>query len=121
MKLRALFGWGIVIYAVMFLVSSLLAVHPTGPALIARVVLLCTLVITASIAARSVRAFSERDIALYAFGWVACALVFDALLVVPTTGWLLFTDWNVWVGYLVLFFVPIAVTFLSKRTVQTSS
>lgn len=117
MQLRALFGWGIVIYAVLLLMSGGLTVYGLGGSIFFRITVLATLVITVVIATRSLRLSNERDIAPYAFGWMFCAIALDAILVIPSSGWSLFTDWNVWVGYLVLLAVPFVVTTLSRKPI----
>jgi hypothetical protein len=115
MKLHVLLGWGIVIYAVLALVWSGLVLHGMSGNILARCIVLAALVVTTAIATRMLRLNSERDIAPYAFGWVIVAIALDAVFAVPTAGWGMYSDWNLWVGYIILLAVPFVVTALSKK------
>ncbi len=115
MKLGALIGWGIVIYAVLFLVWSGLVIQGFSGFILSRVVILATLVIVTTIATRSLRLTNERDIAPYAFGWVVVAAGLDVIFSVPSAGWVMYSNWNLWVGYFLLLAVPFVVTALSGR------
>ncbi len=115
MRLRALFGWGIVIYAVLNLVWSVIVANGFSDNLIARVCMIIAIVALATIATRSLRLLSERDAIPFAIGWVLIAAGFDALLTVPIAGWSVFADPNTWVGYALLLAVPLVVAAVSKR------
>lgn len=115
MNIRALCGWGIVIYAVLYLVWAGLVIHGLSGSFIARIIVLCTLIAVAWIATLSLRLSTERDIAPYAVGWVLVAAGLDALFVVPGGGWEIYTNWNLWVGYMLLLCVPFIVMAVSKK------
>ncbi len=115
MNLRALVGWGIVIYAVLFLVWSGLAIHGLSGSFLARLMVLLSLVIIATIATRSLHLTNEGDVAPYAIGWVIIAAIMDAVFTVPGSGWAIYTNWNLWVGYVLLLCVPFIVTVVSKK------
>lgn len=122
MKLRALFGWGIVIYAVLFLVWSGLVIHGLSGHFVARIIVLASLVTVAAIATRSLRLSLERDVAPYAVGWVVVAACLDAVFAVPSAGWGIYANWNLWVGYVLLFCVPFIVTALTrKKSIERSA
>lgn len=118
MKLHALLGWGIVIYAVLALVWSGLVLHGISGNILARGIVLAALVVTTALATRMLRLNSERDIAPYAFGWVIVAIALDAVFAVPTAGWGMYSDWNLWVGYIILLAVPFVVTALSRKKLR---
>ncbi len=115
MNLRALIGWGIVIYATLYLVWSGLMIHGFGGNFLTRIVIFATLISVTSIATRSLRISLERDIAPYAVGWVVVAMILDAIFVVPSAGWAIYANWNLWVGYILLFLVPFIVIAVSKK------
>ena len=115
MKLRALIGWGIVIYAILFLVWSGLVIHGLSDMILSRAIVLTVLVTVAAVATRSLRLTSERDIAPYAIGWVVVAALMDAVFAVPSSGWAMYSNWNLWVGYVLLLAVPFIVTALSRK------
>ena len=115
MNLRTLLGWGIVIYAILHVVWTALVVNGLAGNFFARAVLLGTLVALAAIATRALRFSSERDVLPYAIGWVVISAAMDAIVTVPTSGWGIYGDWNLWVGYILLLAVPLVVTAISKR------
>jgi len=98
--------WGIVIYAVMHLASTALVqygiVEGYAPRLIGFLVLLC-------VTWAASRALSERhplDVLPYSIGWAVIVVLLDAVFAVPYTGWILYQDWNVWVGYALVVVMP---------------
>lgn len=113
--MRALFGWGIVIYAVLYLVWSGLVIHGLSGMFFSRIVVIVSLITLASIATKSLRLFTERDVLPYAIGWVVIAGVMDAIFAVPSAGWGMYSDWNLWVGYMLLFVVPLVVTAVTRN------
>lgn len=108
-------GWGIAIYAVMYFIWSMFVLHGFAAGILPRIVLLVALVVVAGIAGRSLRLGKWEDILPYTFGWTLIAIVFDALTVVPAAGWGIYTDWNIWVGYALLLFVPLLAPLTSRR------
>ena len=95
------------IYAVVFLVWSLLVIHGYVDGLLPRVVLACTLAAVLLIAGRNLRLHHWQDVLPYSIGWVCMAIAFDLVCAVPVSGWLIWKDWNIWVGYLLVLSVPL--------------
>src|SRR3989344_1643213 len=84
-------GWGITIYAIMYFVWSVFGLHG----------------FVAGIAGRSLHLKRWEDVLPYTMGWTLIAIVLDALVSIPVAGWGMYTDWNIWVGYALLLFVPL--------------
>ena len=112
MKFGALLGWGIVIYAVMSLSWSGLVIYGISETLISRIVVLCTLIIVTTIAARSLRFHLWKDILPYSFVWAVMMGLLDAIYTVPFSGWGIYADWNLWVGYGLVVVVPLLTPYL---------
>jgi len=106
-RLGPFFGWGIVIYAVIFLVWSAFSIYGFIDGWAPRIVGLAALVCTAVIAGRSLRATTWYDIIPYSLAWGAMMGVLDAILSVPFIGWQIFLDWNVWFGYAIVVLAPL--------------
>ena len=106
-RIGLLFGWGAVIYAVMFLAWSAFVTYGFVEGLAPRVLGLVILVALAVIAGHSLRAHSWHDILPYSVCWGIIIAVFDILMSVPFGGWQIFFDWNVWFGYGVVVFAPL--------------
>ncbi len=114
MQYGKLLGWGIVIYSVMYLLVAGLSLYQVGP-LFARIAALATLIGFASVAGHSLRRHSVWDVVPYALVWMLEVIVLDGLMSVPFTGWQLYLDLNVWIGYLLVFLVPILAVPLLRR------
>lgn len=111
-----LFGWGIVIYAVMYLVVALLALYGIAPSLLARVLSLAALIGLATMAGLSIRRHTTRDILPYSIVWTLEVIALDALMSMPYTGFSIYLDWNVWVGYALVALVPLFTQYLHQRS-----
>jgi hypothetical protein len=109
MRYGALFGWGIVLYAIMYLLWSGLVLYGFVGGIAPRLLGLAVLVAIAFVATRSLRIYSWKDMLPYSAIWTLEVAVLDAIFTVPYTGWGLYGDWNVWVGYLLVLLVPIIV------------
>lgn len=111
MKYGSLLGWGIVIYALLYLTWSGLVIHGIVAGILPRVIILSVLVVAALIAGRALRFDSWKDIVPYSLGWVLVAGGLDVIFSVPMTGWQLYLDWNLWVGYALLAIVPLFASY----------
>lgn len=121
MKYGALLGWGICIYAVLFLLWSGFMLYGYTTGLVPRLAGLAVLISLALLAGKSLRYASWKDIAPYSLAWTIEIVVLDMIFSVPFAGWALFADWNVWVGYLMVLFVPLlASTAQVRRLVHAS-
>ncbi len=112
MKYGALFGWGIVIYAIMFLSWSAFVLYGFSEGMLPRLAGLLVLIVMATIAGYSLRKYNWRDILPYSIFWLAEVILLDIVMSVPYTGWALFSDANIWVGYALVVLVPLFVPFV---------
>lgn len=108
-------GWGIAIYAIMFLVWSVFVTYGFVEGVFPRIAGLLTLVAVTLIAGRSLRAPTWKDVLPYAAAWAVIIILCDMLLSVPFTGWQLFADWNVWVGYALALLVPLFAPYTRSK------
>lgn len=100
-------GWGVVIYALMYLLWSGLAIYGFAagyPSLIARILVLACVT---ALAARSLRMPTWKDLVPYTVSWAAVAIILDAVFLVPFSGFALYTSLNVWVGYILVATLPL--------------
>ena len=95
------------IYAVMYLAWSGFVLYGFTSGILPRLLALLVLIITATIAGRSLAFSSWKDILPYSVGWLIVIALLDAVFSVPYAGWQLYTDWNVWVGYALVCAVPL--------------
>jgi uncharacterized PurR-regulated membrane protein YhhQ (DUF165 family) len=107
MRYGALLGWGIVVYAVMFLAVSIFAVYGLAGSLTARLLGLFVLIVVSTIAGRSLHFKSSLDILPYSIGWMVVVALLDASFAFPFRAWTIYMDWNLWLGYGLVVLIPL--------------
>lgn len=107
MRFDALFGWGIGIYAVMFLLWSGFVTYGFIDGIAPRVVGLAVLISIAFFAGHSLRFSSWFDVLPYSISWALMMAVLDGIFSVPLAGWAVFADPNVWLGYALVAVLPL--------------
>ena len=115
MRLGALLGWGIVIYAVVWLAWSLFGVYAWTSGVLPRVAEILVLLIVCVAAGSSLRYRSWKDILPYSIGWALVALAIDALFSAPTHNWTLFSLWTTWLGYALIALFPLFALFFRNK------
>lgn|SRR3989344_2635066 len=106
-----LFGWGVVIYALMFLLWSGFVTYGFIEGIVPRITGLLVLVGIMICAGLSLHFHRWHDILPYSFSWAFMLILLDGLFSVPYAGWQLYLDWNVWFGYAVVAVVPLFAPF----------
>lgn len=107
--------WGVVMYALMYLLWSTFLTYGFTAGYAPRFVTLAFLVALALFGARSLGFKSWHDILPYSFAWMLSIALLDIICVVPFTGWQLFYDWNLWVGYGLIVCVPLLAPLIRKE------
>ena len=110
MKYSKLFGWGIVIYAVMYLTWSFFVAYGFVGGIIPRLVSLAALLAVTVIAARSLHFSAWKDILPYSIAWAVMIALLDGVLVAPYAGWKIYSELGVWLGYAVVVIAPLFFT-----------
>jgi hypothetical protein len=109
-------GWGIVIYAVMYLAWSGLVIYGLSLGYLSLVLRLVVLYFITNIAARSMRLFNAKDLLAYAALWAIAAAILDAVFLVPFSGWGLYASLSVWFGYALIIAMPVAGSYWRRRS-----
>ena len=112
--MRAL-GWGIVIYAVMYLLWSGLVIYGLAAGVFSLVVRLIALAVITTIAGRAQRLTTWKDLVPFSIVWAVVAVILDAIFLVPFSGWSLYATWSVWVGYALVAIIPLFTSFWRPR------
>jgi hypothetical protein len=107
MKYLMRLGWGVVIYAIMYLASNMLLVYGVSGGVVGIIARLVFLVAIAIIAGRSLQLASWKDILPYSFGWALIVVGLDALLTLPLSGPGIYSNWNIWIGYTLVVLLPL--------------
>jgi|SRR3989344_728581 len=107
MKYGALLGWGVVIYAVMSLLWSGLIIYNIADSSLSLAIRILVLLFVTTVAGRSLRFHSWKDILPYSVVWAITMGILDWIYIVPFSGLSLYTDWYLWVGYTLVAVVPL--------------
>lgn len=104
-------GWGIVIYAIMFLVWNGFVIYHFTDGILPRLSTLAVLVVLTLLAGRSLKLYSWTDILPYSISWAIMMAALDAMYSVPFTGWHMYQNAGVWVGYALVVLLPLLTPF----------
>lgn len=110
-------GWGIVIYAMVFLTWAGVSVYGWTSGIGPRIAEVAMLIFVCLWAGSQLKFRTWVDILPYSFGWAAIAAALDALLVVPLTGWGWYEMWPTWVGYALVVILPLFAPMLRMQKV----
>jgi len=116
MNYKKLFGYGVAVWATAYIVATVLMIYGLFDNVIAKAILVLIVASAAYLAGRNINSDSIISVLKYSVVWLIMALILDAIITVPFTGWGLFTQWNVWVGYAVILLVPL---FAIKKEISS--
>jgi hypothetical protein len=108
MKYLARLWWGIVIYAIMYLTWNGFSIYGFTQGILPRLCELVVLALIATIAGRSLKFNSWKDILPYSFFWALTAVALDAAFTLPFSGTAMYASWNLWIGYVLVMLLPLA-------------
>ena len=109
-------GWAVVIYAIMFLAWTGFVIYGYGATVTGHIGSLIVLIAVTTIAARSIGAQSYQEMFRYSLAWGIVVAILDSFFVVPFSGWTIYADWNVWLGYGLVVLVPLFPFFFPRRS-----
>jgi hypothetical protein len=115
MRLGKAVGWGIVIYAIMFMTWNAFVIYGFVDGILPRLTGLAVLIAVSTIAGRSLGFASVKDVLPYALTWAVIVALLDIVYSIPFTGWQLYADWNVWVGYLLVLGIPLLAPYTRSK------
>ena len=116
LKYGPLFGWGILMYAVMYLTWSLFVTYGFVDGTAPHVAALLILLVIMAVAGSSLHLFSWKDILPYSLTWGLCVAILNSIMSMPFVGWNVFTEPYVWVSYALVVIVPL---FCAEKTSVT--
>ena len=107
MNYKKLFGFGILIWAVAFLVATAFVAYEAADTLWAKAIVILAVAVIAFFAGKTLKSVSAMDALKYSTSWVAIGLILDMIVTVRFTGWEVFSAWDLWVGYALVFILPL--------------
>ena len=108
MKYIARLWWGIAIYAIMYLTWNGFALYGFTSGIAPRLCELVALIIICTIAGRSIKFNSWKDILPYSLFWALTAFALDIIFTVPLSGTMMYGSPNIWIGYALVLLLPLA-------------
>lgn len=120
MKYGRYVGWGVVIYAIMYLAWAGMSAYGFSQGILPRLCELVVLLIVTTIAGRSLDFDSWQDILPYSLCWSAVVIAFDAVFIIPFNGLQAYGDWHLWVGYILIVLLPLLAP-LSKDALRATN
>lgn len=112
-------GWGVVIYAILFLAANFTRLY--GQWLLGwdRIILLMVLIATLAYASTSLKAYTIHDALPHSLTWMFTAIALDALFILPQSDPItLYGNSDVWVGYILLATLPLVFIHRKSRHVH---
>ena len=107
MNYKKLFGFGVLIWAVAYLVATAFVAYKMGESLLAQIVITLAVIAASCFCGWALELNSVKEILKYSASWLVIAFVLDLILTVPFTGWRIFYSWELWAGYLAILLVPL--------------
>lgn len=117
--LKGILGWGIVIYAVMYMFWSATVIYGFSIGVLSLVLRLAVLFVVTAIATRSLHFLNWKDLLPYTIGWAFLAAILDAVFLVPFSGWALYASWSVWFGYALVILFPLIALRIRRGKTET--
>lgn len=117
MDLDARIGWGIVIYAVAFLIWSGMGIYGITQGVLPYFIELIVLAIVCASAGSALKFKSWADILPYSIGWAVIAAALDSLYVVPFQTWGWYQELSPWIFYLLIVYLPLLSVFFRRNSV----
>ena len=121
LRIGALLGWGIAIYAVMYLLATAFATYGFFEGIAPRLFTLATLVGVAIIAGHSLKAHTWSDILPYSISWAIIVAIIDGIMLFPFAGWQVYANWSVWFGYALVMLAPLLALYPRFNRFSTTS
>lgn len=102
-------GYGIIIWIIAFVVSSIFIAFETTETLRDTVTTL-VVIVAVFLLARNLYLGSRKELFLHGLTWMVMVLVLDVLITVRFTGWQFLASWLTVVAYLLIVLVPLLST-----------
>lgn len=110
MNYKKLIGFGVLIWVTAFVVASLFVALNKIDTIAAKIIVPLAVGIAAFFTAKNLNLDSARNAFKYSVAWIIIGLLLDIILTTPFTGWGIFIEWNVWLGYFLILIVPYLTT-----------
>jgi|WetSurMetagenome_2_1015567.scaffolds.fasta_scaffold1002465_1 hypothetical protein len=111
-------GYGAIIWAVAFIVACIFVGFKVSSQVLVQGVTTLAVLIIAFLFAENIKISKIKTAVIIGLLWVATGAALDALITTRFTGWIFFCRWEMWLGYLFIFLVPLVVTYKNEKLKQ---
>ncbi len=115
MNYKKLIGFGILLWMVAFISASVFIGAKAIDSIIAKITVPLAVGTVALFPGNSLKLNSVSETLKYSIDWVAIGVLLDIAVTVPFTGWGIFAQWNIWLGYCLVLIAPILATKLLSK------
>ncbi len=98
-KYIKLFGYGVVIWVVAFIVATVFVAFDIESTIIVNGTTTLITLIAVYLLARSLNISTIKEMLKYSISWIVVGLILDALITTKFTGWEFFSSWQIWISY----------------------
>jgi len=115
MNYKKLIGFGILLWIIAFVIASVFVGAKAIDSIVAKITIPLVVGIAAFFVGKNLKLKSITETLKYSGSWIMIGVLLDMVVTVPFTGWGIFAEWNVWLGYLFVLTAPILATKLSSK------
>ena len=113
MNLLKFLGFGVLIWDVVFITDAVLKTFEILPSLIMQTIFIVVAMIT-FLLSENLDIYSEKKIFKYGVAWAAVMILLDAMVSTCCLGWGSFSQYNTWINYAIVVFMPIFTVRISR-------
>jgi hypothetical protein len=111
-------GYGAIIWAIAFIVACIFVGFKVSSQVLTQGVTTLAVLIVAFLLAENLKISEMKTAAISGFLWMVTGAALDALITTRFTGWSFFCRWEMWLGYLFIFLVPLVVAYKNGKPKQ---
>jgi len=114
MNLLKLLGFGVLIWDVVFITDAVLKTFEILPSLIMQTIFIVITMIT-FLLSENLNIHSEKKIFKYGITWAIVMILLDVMVAISCLGWESFSQYNTWINYAIVAFMPIFTVRINKN------
>ena len=115
MNYKKLIGFGILLWIIAFVIASVFVGAKAIDSIVAKITVPIVVGIAAFFVGKNLKLKSISETLKYSATWIVIGVLLDMAVTVPFTGWGIFAEWNVWLGYFFVLTAPLLATKLSSK------
>lgn len=114
MNLLKFLGFGVLIWDVVFITDAVLKTFAILPSLIMQTIFIIITIVT-FLLSENLNIHSEKKIFKYGIAWAGVMILLDIMVATCCLGWESFSQYNTWINYAIVVFVPVFTARINKN------